>query len=146
MRGIKPKYVVPDYSQEALDALARAVANREPIGDLEFLDVPSRIINAIEGHGITTIDQLVAMRPSSLLTIPNVGDKAVQQVLNGLAGYHMLSKMRNKALKKEMIPVRAANERRKVRHSIEAEPETDGRAIALDAEAGRQEAIFRDPY
>ena len=139
----KPKYVVPDYSQEALDALARAVVNREPIGDLEFLDVPTRTLNAIEGHGITTIDQLLAVHPSSLLTIKNVGDKAIQQVLNGLAGYHMLSKMRNKALKKEMIPVRTANERRKMQHAIGAEPETDRRAIALDAEASRQEAIFR---
>ena len=139
------KFVVPDFSQEALEALAKGAENHEPVGDLEFLGVELRIINALEQAGITTIDQLLAVPPARLLIIPNIAGKAVQSLLNALVGYHMLKKESNKILKKEMIPARAANEKRKVRRLIGAENETDDRAIALDAEAGRQEAIFRDP-
>ncbi|MDA1169119.1 MAG: hypothetical protein O3A36_02165 [bacterium] len=78
-----------DFSEMLTGARPRAEivteANIEPKipeNTLNLLQLPSRVHNALERVGITTVDQVMELTDEQISDIPGLGAKAVQDVAN----------------------------------------------------------------
>lgn len=81
---------LPEIGKEALKAIRVGVEEQHPICCMEQLGVGQRLINLLEGEGITTLDSLMQKRKEELLKFKNFGDKQLQTLFTALARYHML--------------------------------------------------------
>lgn len=52
----------------------------EPENTLSQLQLPSRVYNALERVGITTVEQVVGLTPEQIQDIPGLGEKAVSDI------------------------------------------------------------------
>lgn len=61
---------------------------KEPINTLSLLQLPSRVHNALERVGITTVEQVMDLAPEQIQDIPGLGEKAVEDINQARHGYH----------------------------------------------------------
>jgi len=59
----------------------------EPENTLSLLQLPSRVHNALERVGITTVEQVVALTPEQIQDIPGLGEKAVDDIFKARDGF-----------------------------------------------------------
>jgi len=54
------------------------------------LDIPVRLMNALEGRAILTVHDLLMKRPEEITSIPNVGTRSLEQIYKALSkiGFH----------------------------------------------------------
>lgn len=78
-----------EAAQDAIEQVSRETAGKPDLAPIESLDaslaeigIPVRIANALEAIGITTLGELLGTHRSTLLAIPNVGDKCLREILS----------------------------------------------------------------
>ncbi len=76
-------------SVEASDALPGAGATKVKIIDL---DLPARVVSALEGAGIKSAAGLARKTASALKEIDGIGEKAVEEIAHALAGFGLTLK------------------------------------------------------
>ncbi|MDZ4225334.1 MAG: DNA-directed RNA polymerase subunit alpha C-terminal domain-containing protein, partial [Candidatus Andersenbacteria bacterium] len=59
----------------------------EPENTLSLLQLPSRVHNALERVGITTVEQVVELSDEQIQDIPGLGQKAVEDIKKNRAKY-----------------------------------------------------------
>lgn len=59
----------------------------EPENTLSLLQLPSRVHNALERVGITTVEQVVELSDEQIQDIPGLGEKAVQDIMKARNDY-----------------------------------------------------------
>ena len=59
----------------------------EPENTLNLLQLPSRVHNALERVGITTVEQVVELSDEQIQDIPGLGEKAVQDIMSAREAY-----------------------------------------------------------
>lgn len=60
---------------------------KEPVNTLSLLQLPSRVHNALERVGITTVEQVVDLTEEQIRDIPGLGEKAVSDILKARQQY-----------------------------------------------------------
>lgn len=60
---------------------------QEPENTLSLLQLPSRVHNALERVGITTVEQVVELSEEQIQDIPGLGEKAVQDIMKSRDEY-----------------------------------------------------------
>ena len=105
------KLAIPEYSPEALTALALAADSKVSVDDLELLGIETRVIKSLEQAGISTMDLLLKTSTKRLLRISRIGVKTVQNILNALTVYHTLPDIAAKKLSD--VSIRVEDERLK---------------------------------
>ena len=58
-----------------------------PENTLNLLRLPSRVHNALERVGITTVEQVIDLSEEQIQDIPGLGEKAVQDIIDARAAY-----------------------------------------------------------
>lgn len=81
---------LPQIGKEALQAIHVGVEERHPICCMEQLGVGQRLINLLEGEGVTTLHDLMQKRREDLLSYKNFGEKQLHTLFTALAHYHKL--------------------------------------------------------
>lgn len=61
--------------------------SHEPENTLSLLQLPSRVHNALERVGITTIEQVLTLTPEHIQDIPGLGEKAVDDIFKARDAY-----------------------------------------------------------
>lgn len=74
----------PTYTPEAA---ATVEEEKQPENTLNLLQLPSRVHNALERVGITTVEQVVDLTDEQIQDVPGLGEKAVQDILDARAKY-----------------------------------------------------------
>lgn len=77
---------------EVAEVAATASEPAEPENTLSLLQLPSRVHNALERVGITTVEQVVELSAEQIQDIPGLGEKAVQDIMKARASYHEQTK------------------------------------------------------
>lgn len=70
----------PEYSAEG-------ATSTEPLNTLNLLQLPSRVHNALERVGITTVEQVAELTPEQIQDIPGLGEKAVNDIFAAREAY-----------------------------------------------------------
>ncbi len=68
------------------------IVPQEPENTLSLLQLPSRVHNALERVGITTVEQVVELSDEQIQDIPGLGEKAVQDIMTARETYIKSSK------------------------------------------------------
>ena len=108
----KSIYISPD----ARRAIFQGIARGDAVAELEYLGLPIQKINMLENSqfSITWLEQLVSVSHEQLLEIPNFSVGGLEEVLNCLARYHELERIKieiNQELelrKREPLPAHLA--------------------------------------
>jgi len=69
------------------DMPSEAESEDEPVNTLNLLQLPSRVHNALERIGITTIEQVLELTPEQIQDIPGLGEKAIDDILKARDTY-----------------------------------------------------------
>jgi DNA-directed RNA polymerase alpha subunit len=69
------------------EATGENVAEREPANTLNLLQLPSRVHNALERVGITTVEQVLELTREQIQDIPGLGEKAVDDIFKAREAY-----------------------------------------------------------
>ncbi len=82
-------FSVPLTAQRPHEAIERAPVSetQEPENTLSLLQLPSRVHNALERVGITTVEQVMELTPEQIQDIPGLGAKAVDDINQAKEGY-----------------------------------------------------------
>ena len=51
---------------------------------IDTLEIPTRVRNNLRAAGIETVDQLVSKTGRELVTLPNIGEKALEEIEEAL--------------------------------------------------------------
>ncbi len=62
----------------------------EPENTLSLLQLPSRVHNALERVGITTVEQVIELTTEQIQDIPGLGQKAVEDIMKSRETYHAI--------------------------------------------------------
>ena len=83
-----------DIPKKARDAIERGVDRGDCVVEMEAMTPPlaQRTVNALEysEYKIVTLEQLLNCKPFHLMTIPNIGTKALNQLAECLSRYDEL--------------------------------------------------------
>jgi len=63
------------------------IESAEPENTLSLLQLPSRVHNALERVGITTVEQVVELSDEQIQDIPGLGQKAVEDIMKAREAY-----------------------------------------------------------
>lgn len=69
------------------EALA-ATDEAQPENTLNLLQLPSRVHNALERVGITTVEQVLDLTEEQIQDVPGLGEKAVRDIMTAREKYH----------------------------------------------------------
>jgi DNA-directed RNA polymerase alpha subunit len=81
---------LPTISIEALAAIKKGVEEKHSISNLENLGVKQRLINLLESHKISNLEQLMFHKKETLLSIPNFGKRQLFVLFEALSKYNEL--------------------------------------------------------
>lgn len=90
LTAVRPKEEVPMPAEEEVEA---------PENTLNLLQLPSRVHNALERVGITTVEQVMELSDEQIQDIPGLGAKAIEDVKQAREDY-----------RKKLIAEKTANE------------------------------------
>lgn len=86
-----------DLKEKTIEALKKSILDNDSITVLEYLDLSYRVINALETQGIGTIDDLLNSTRKQVSEVKNVGEKAVQDIIECLKRFEEVEKRRQEA-------------------------------------------------
>ncbi len=96
-----------DFDKKLTAERPEEIMNPEPIPEdeplentLNLLQLPSRVHNALERVGITSVEQVVDLTEEQIQDIPGLGEKAVQDIRDAKERY-LLTKTSTKELKSD---------------------------------------------
>lgn len=69
------------HRPEEVAATMAELPPAEPENTLSLLQLPSRVHNALERVGITTVEQVLELTPEQVQDIPGLGEKAVEDIM-----------------------------------------------------------------
>lgn len=72
---------------EMVAEVVPSIEAQEPENTLSLLQLPSRVHNALERVGITTVEQVVELSEEQIQDIPGLGEKAVQDIMKSREVY-----------------------------------------------------------
>ncbi|MEX1997060.1 MAG: DNA-directed RNA polymerase subunit alpha [Candidatus Andersenbacteria bacterium] len=72
---------------EEVEELVTETESPEPENTLSLLQLPSRVHNALERVGITTVEQVVELSEEQIQDIPGLGEKAVEDIMKARAAH-----------------------------------------------------------
>lgn len=65
-----------------------ALEEKQPENTLNLLRLPSRVHNALERVGITTVEQVIDLTEEQIQDVPGLGEKAIQDIMAARENYH----------------------------------------------------------
>lgn len=68
--------------------LPPVVEEKQPENTLNLLQLPSRVHNALERVGITTVEQVIDLTEEQIQDVPGLGEKAVQDIMAARENYY----------------------------------------------------------
>ena len=88
----KYKFEIPE---KTLLAIRKGIKRGDAVVEMELMGLPQRVINALEDSDfqIIYLEKLVNHTLEQLLTISNIGEKAIKQLIEILSNYDKLDKM-----------------------------------------------------
>lgn len=87
---------------EVPEELPEAEEEKQPENTLNLLQLPSRVHNALERVGITTVEQVVDLTEEQVQDVPGLGEKAVQDIVAARDEYLKSQESEARAAKMEL--------------------------------------------
>ncbi len=80
-------------SHAARQAIIQGVYAGHPLSNLELLGLPTRILDLLANSRfqVVMLEDLVSLSRVDVLSIPSLGDKSLERILDCLARYHELT-------------------------------------------------------
>jgi DNA-directed RNA polymerase alpha subunit len=107
----KPFFGLAYYSlsKETIRTLEKAVQFKDSLSTLEYLGLSYRIISALECNGVMQINDLLNATRDEIAGIPNVGEKAVFDILQCLKRYSEIPELRRVNENSEIFKLKRKN-------------------------------------
>jgi DNA-directed RNA polymerase subunit alpha len=86
LRGDFEAKLTAERPEEVVEPVLE-VQLQEPENTLSLLQLPSRVHNALERVGITTVEQVVELGEEQIQDIPGLGEKAVEDIMKARDAY-----------------------------------------------------------
>lgn len=81
------KLTAERVAEEVAPVSVEEIGEKEPVNTLSLLQLPSRVHNALERVGITTVEQVADLTIEQIQDIPGLGEKAVEDIFKARDGY-----------------------------------------------------------
>lgn len=81
---------LPEFTEEAMQAIKVAVEEKHPVSNLEEIGVTQRMINLLHSNGIEDMSHLMSKKREELLEIQNFGQRQLEILFEALSKYHLV--------------------------------------------------------
>ncbi len=81
LTGDFEKLLTADRPEEVPEETTMEEEDKQPENTLNLLQLPSRVHNALERVGITTVEQVLGLNEEQIQDIPGLGEKAIQDIM-----------------------------------------------------------------
>lgn len=81
---------LPEITEQAMQALKVAVAEKHPVSNLEEIGVTPRMINLLHANNIEDMEHLMSRKREDLLAMQNFGQRQLEILFDALSKYHLI--------------------------------------------------------